>query len=212
MRYTKIIPAVLLIAVLIMPFAFADTETTTFTWVVPEDKTHSIGYGGSCSTSAFYFVESNAVLDNDIDGNADQILPYDSQSGGAACQSDSVAAMTITNTGNVTEDINAYFTAQLDVNVWAGIFMGTGAGCGSGGLGGWQSNCEVVSPTSPVTQSTCRDFNSSAWQESVLIVDNLPSGDTNQLCGFGRFRGLNDSEPAAVPQGTYTKTFTTETN
>lgn len=210
MDYKKLIPAILLMAVMLMPLAFADQDTTTFTWVVPANKAHTIAYGGSCSTSAFYFVESNAVIDSDIDGNADKILPYDASTAGAACQSDSVASMTITNSGNVTEDINAFFT-EMDVNLQAGVFMGTGAGCGTAGLGGWESNCTVVGADSPVTQSTCRDFNASADIVSVMLIDDLPASDANQLCWFGRFKGLNDSEPAAVPQASYEETLTTET-
>lgn len=211
MKYSRIIPAILLMAVMLMPFVFADQDTTTFTWVVPSNKAHTITYGGSCSTSAFYFVEGSAgSVDTDIDGNADKILPTSDSAGTSFCQSDSVASMLITNTGNVTEDINAFFT-EMDVNLQAGVFMGTGSGCGSGGLAGWQSNCEVVGVDSPVTQSTCRDFNASADTGSVMLIDNLAASDTNQLCWFGRFKGLNDSEPAAVPQGSYEETLTTET-
>lgn len=211
MDYKKIIPAILLVALMLMPFALADQDTTTFTWVVPENKAHTIAYGGSCSTSAFYFVEGSAgSVDTDIDGNADKILPFDAASGGGACQSDSVASMTITNSGNVTIDLNAFFT-EMDVNLQAGVFMGTGAGCGTAGLAGWESNCTVVGVDSPVTQSTCRDFNASADIGSVMLIDDLPASDTNQLCWFGRLKGLNDSEPAAVPEGSYEETLTTET-
>jgi len=213
MKYTKIIPAILLVAVMAMPFAFADQDTTTFTWVVPENKAHTITYGGSCSTSAFYFVEGSAgSVDTDIDGNADKLLPYDADSGGSVCQSDSVASMLITNTGNTTVDINAFFS-EIDVNQQAGVFMGTGAGCGTDGLGGWEYMCTVVAVDSPVTQSTCRDFNSSADTVSVMLIDNLDVSDTNQLCWFGRLRGAKgDAEPAAVAQGSHAETLTTETN
>ncbi len=197
-----------LFVVLIAPLVNADTDTTVMTWVVPSNFSHSIAYGGSCNNTSFYFIESNSE-DSDIDGNGGRILPYNASAGGTACQSATVAGMTITNNGNVAINLDANFVTNFsgaDVNAKLKVWMGTGSGfCGTGGLGGYAHPCTVVTSTSPVTATTCRDFNSGNATTNVRLVSSLGINDTNQLC----FAGLFDSPLVGVAQGSYAHTFDT---
>ncbi|MEM0360734.1 MAG: hypothetical protein QXK06_05355 [Candidatus Diapherotrites archaeon] len=61
---------------------FADTQTTTLSWVIPANVVHTLSYGGNCSNSAMYFIETNSPEDPDIDGNGAKIIPYDAASSG----------------------------------------------------------------------------------------------------------------------------------
>lgn len=205
-----------LVLVLLAPVAMAAvTNTTTMSWVVPSNKSHTVAYGGSCSSSAFYFIESNSPAvggDPDIDGNGSKVLPYNAASGGTACQSASVAGMTVTNNGNVTINIDANFQTGLsgnDQNVGIKVWMGSGPGaglyCGTGGLGGWQLPCGVQSTASPVTSTTCRDFNILNFTTTARLTSNLGVLDTNQLCFSGEFNGAY----VGLSQGTITRSFDT---
>ena len=173
----KLIIVLVLIA-LFSGMALANLLTTTMTWYVPSSKSHSISFPGSCSPNAFFFVENNAVIDNDLDGNAGQILPYTNRSGGTACQSSSVAGMLITNSGNIAANIDANFAAALDTNVWLKVWMGTGSGCGTNGFGGWQRTCTLLGAATPVTAAACKDFNVDNATTITRLVDALPAGDT----------------------------------
>jgi hypothetical protein len=203
---------VLLCLIFLAAFALANFLTTTMTWYVPSNKSHSIAYGGTCSSTAFFFNESNAVIDNDVDGNANQILPYTLRTGGSACQSSSVAGVVITNNGNTSENIDANFAAALDTNVWLKVWQGTGSGCGTNGFGGWSRTCSVVSTTSPVTSAACKDFNSTNSTVTSRLVSSLPAGDTNQLCFSGEFMGSGFAQYANVTAGDHNGTFNTTTD
>ncbi|MEK6941355.1 MAG: hypothetical protein AABW85_00675 [archaeon] len=194
---------------------FADVQTTTMTWFVPSSKSHSIAYGGTCTSTIFFFPEDQAALDNDADGNAAQILPFNARSGGSACQSSTVAGMTITNTGTVTETIDANFAATLDTNVWLKVWEGTGAGCGTGGLGGWQRFClaHTGATTTDVNSSgNCRDFNSSDTTGSRRLITSLPAADTNQLCFTGDLLPAIYGQAAKITQGDKNGSFRTSTD
>ncbi|MFH0714758.1 MAG: hypothetical protein V1847_03115 [Candidatus Diapherotrites archaeon] len=216
MQWKIWVPVLLALAVF-AGVVIADTATTTMTWVVPSAKAHTITYGAACSTSNFYFVESDAWDGNAvIDGNAVLIRPNSSSSGGVTtrCQGDKLAPIRINNTGNVTEDINADMNAALtgtDFNsLVLKVWMGTGVGCGAGeadanGYGGWEANC---SATGPVTETTCYAFNAAHAVTSILLIDNLPSGDTNQICFSGDFNGVR----GGVASGSFQRIFTTRTN
>lgn len=210
-----IVIAILIFLVSPMLLVFADQQTTTMTWFIPSSKSHSIAYGGACSSTAFFFPEDEAIVDNDVDGNGYQILPFDARSSGTACQSDSAAGMTITNTGNVTTNIDANFASALDTNVWLKVWQGTGAGCGTSGIGGWQRLCTYHAPndaTSTVTQSACRDFNSSNATVGARLVTSLPIADTNQLCFTGDLLPAIFGFDTAVAAGDHNGTFQTSTD
>src|SRR3989344_4713153 len=92
----------------------ATTAVTTMTWVVPSNKSFSVAYASTCSSSAFYFVESTCTFDSDIDGNGAKCLPYpDSGAAGTVCQSSSAAAITVTNNGNAAFDLDGNFTSAF---------------------------------------------------------------------------------------------------
>ena len=203
--------------IILLPLVPAPTtNTTTMTWVVPSSKSHTLTYGGSCNASLFYFVESNAVFDSDVDGNASQVLPYDAESAGSACQAVGTAPILITNNGNVTIDIDANFVNDFsgnDVNLAVKVWMGTGSGCGTDGLGGWEQPCSVLGTANPVTATTCRDFNQLAETTTARLVENILTSDTNQLCFSGDFYGEFAGELVGgsfgVPQGSRTNLFDT---
>lgn len=184
------------------------TNVTTMTWFVPANKSHTISYGGACSQTDFYFSESNCEYDNDADGNGSRCLPYNSIVSGTACQSASLAAMTITNNGNVVTNIDGNFTSAFtgnDVNLVLKVWMGTGSGCGTGGFGGWEGGwkgCSITNPTTPVNQTQCREYNSENATASGRLINALGIGDTNQLCFSGDFNGN-------VTAGSHVKDFNT---
>lgn len=192
-------------------------QNTTMTWNIPASKGHTITYGGSCSTSAFYFDEAWETLDSNIDGNAMRLLPYSNTvaSGvGVACQSSTAAAMTITNTGNVATNIDGNFTGDTftaaDVNIQLKVWMGLGSpnGCGTNGAGGWQLACGVTG-SNPVTQTTCRLYNNANQQTTGRLVTNLAVGDSNQLCFASDF---NSAVGPAMAQGTSGRAYNFRTS
>ena len=179
--------AIFVVAFFSFPVLAATTNTTTMTWNVPASRSHTITYGGSCTSSLFYFNEFNGE-DSDIDRNTARVIPSSGVNvTDANCQSSSVVAMLITNNGNATSDIDANFQtifAGADLNLELKVWMGNGTGCGTGGLGGWQKNCTVLG-ANPVTSAACRDFNRENGTTDALLVDNLAVNDTNGLCFSG---------------------------
>lgn len=109
---SSVIVAILLLASLVVvPMAYADTQTTTFTFVVPSNVAHTLSYGGSCSNSAFYFRGDNA-------GDGTALVPYNAASAGSACQS-TTPGIVINNAGNVAINMTAEFDALPNgVVVW----------------------------------------------------------------------------------------------
>lgn len=204
MQKKILIPILVLAMIFLSSFVFANMVTTTMTWVVASAKSHSIAYGGSCSATAFFFVETNAVQDNDADGNAAKILPYNLRSGGSACQAAGTASMVISNTGTIATNIDANFAAALDANIWLKVWMGNGdaaTDCGTDGLGGWAKICSLpgaADVTTPVTYTTCRDFNSSNSTTGARLVTGLTITDTNHLCFSGELVGPVIDLPSKV--------------
>lgn len=207
-----------LLAVFSFPVLAAVTNTTVMTWVVPSNKSHTLLYGGTCSQSAFYFPEGKGE-DSDVDGNTAKILPYpDSAGAGAACQTSGASGygIRVTNNGNVTINIDANFQTDFasgDLNAGLKVWMGTGSGCGTSAFGGWQKFCTFFAPadtTSPVTQTACRDFNSTNATTTARLTSSLATNDTNDLCFSGEMtcRG-NYSLSNCVTQGTYAHSFDT---
>jgi len=203
----RILPVSLFVLALFFfsSFVFASLVTTTMTWYVPVSKSHSLAYGGSCSSTAFFFVETNANEDNDIDGNAAQILPYNLRSGGSACQAAGTAAIVITNASNSATNIDANFASALDANTWLKVWMGNGNGstdCGNGtAFGGWSKLCTLpgaADTTTAVSYTSCRDFNSSNGTTAARLVTSLGATDTNHLCVSGELVGPVISLPSAV--------------
>ena len=215
-------PLILLLLFLIPIIVIAATQQpTTMTWVVGSNKSVTFTYGAACSTTLFYYVESDAYFDSDSDGNAWQIRPNSSSGGGVEtkCQSSTFAPLSILNNGNTSVDINAVFTTALDANTWLKVWLGTGTGCGAAGPGGgdsngmrgWSINCALFAPTDFTTAlgtNTCRDFNSANSTMAVKLVSALLQNDSNQLCFSGELRGpQGDTQPALVGSGSHANDF-----
>lgn len=134
-----------IVAMLLIHLAFvsADTKQTTLTWVIPANVSHMLEYGGTCSASAMYFVESNALEGaTPINGTASKIPPYNSASGGASCQDGTnKVAIKVNNTGNVPFDVNARITTTLETGVTLKAWLSNGTHCGTDGMGGWEATC-----------------------------------------------------------------------
>lgn len=189
----------------------ADLSTTTMTWFVPTIKSISVAYGSPCSSTAFFFVESNAQYDSDSDANWARAVPQSTRTGAGDtnCQSSSQAAIVITNNGNTTINIDGNFTTGMtgsDINLELKVWMGTGSGCGTNGMGGWQEPCSVSGITSAPTSTTCKEFSSASTvdTEGTRLVTSLPALDTNQLCFSG---DLNGSTGYGATSGDHNKTF-----
>ncbi|MBI4215028.1 hypothetical protein HY546_03450 [archaeon] len=190
----------------------ADTRTTTITVVVATSVSHSIAYGGSCSSSAFY-LRTDTALDAAIvvsgKTQTNRSLPYDSQTGGAVCQSQTVNALNITNTGNVLLDLNASLdsvVANISIKVSNGNITSGTDRCGTSGTGGWQIFCDYETgndTTSAPTKSNCRNI--SATSRPALKGVPAVGGSLHQSGGLCFFMDTNNSDP-----GTYTRTLTTE--
>lgn len=210
----KALLPVLVLIYLFLPFLYviaATSASTTMVWFVPTDRSITVAYGGSCSATAFFFVESIALDDPDVDGNGSRILPAISRTGtDSNCQSSSVAGITVTNAGNVAYDVNASFSANIDENLWLKVWQGTGAGCGTLGFGGWDLRCRFTENDagSDLNQAGgCRDFNSSNETISATLATSLPINDTNQLCFSGDFLGSISGAKSNVAQGDHNGTF-----
>lgn len=198
----KILAISTILIVFLSVCVFADQETTTMTWYVPIAKGHSVSYGATCSTIAFFFPENKAAFDSDIDGNASQILPYVERAGSTACQAAGTAGMVITNTGTSSTNIDANFAAALDTNTWLKVWKGDDSGCGTGGMGGWEFICSLSdSTTSPVTTTACKDFNSGNATVATRLITGLRISDTNELCFSGELRGAYLYTFAAAVEG-----------
>ena len=190
---------ILMILMILSSFALADLNETTVSWVVPSAVSHSVGYPGTCDASNFFFVEHDPT----IDGVQTKILPKTSAAGDTNCQSAAAGeeAISITNGGNVTLDVNMAITNSLQANVtlkaWHAITAaGAGAGCGTAGLGGYEAVCSATGlpgdDTGLPSVSTCLSIGDS----NVQILADIATGDVNYLCFAADF--------ATVAQGTST--------
>ena len=195
------------------------TNNTTMTWIVPSNKSHTLAYGGSCSATAFFFHENEGLDDPDSDGNWQRNVPKSGRAvTDANCQSSTVAGITVTNNGNLTIDVNAAFTANIDTNLWLKVWQGNGSGCGTNGLGGWAQRCQLTvnNPGLDLNDATggvgCRDYNSSDDLVSMTLAKTLLINDTNQLCFSGDGMGSVANANAGLTHGDHNGTFQTSSN
>lgn len=131
----------------------ADTEETTVTFVIPTSIDHSVAYGASCSSSLFYFVETDATKDGTQGG-----LNVTSDAAGAnKCQNTTLSAMTISNVGSVNANITANFTAALP----SGITVKVGQNYTA-----YESSC--TGP--PVNESQCGNVSIGA---PIVVIEDL---------------------------------------
>ncbi|MFH1239819.1 MAG: hypothetical protein V1672_01255 [Candidatus Diapherotrites archaeon] len=191
---------VLMVLMILGSFVLADLQETTVSWVVPSSVSHSVGYPGGCDTTNFFFVEHDVT----IDGTQTKIIPKTTAVGDVNCQTDSAAgeAMSITNAGNVTVDVNMVITSSLFTGVtlkaWHAVTAaGAGAGCGTIGLGGWEAGCTATGADDGTVPSvsTCL----SVGDTNAQILADLAVGDANYLCFAADF--------SSVAQGTNTDTL-----
>jgi len=193
MKMFGIVTMLLLGALLLAPIASANVVTTTMTWFVASARSISVSYGSPCTSSAFFFVETNAQYDPDSDGNAARVVPSSNRIADANCQSSSQASMVVSNTGTGTLNVDANFAtafAGADTNVVLKVWQGTGTGCGTFGLGGWEATCSVVTVTSAPNTTTCRNFNEYNDINGARVITSLAAFAAQQLCYSGDFNGF----------------------
>ena len=119
------------------------------------------------------------------------------------CQTQTIAPITIANTGQSNLNMDGNFSAAFsgnDINLVLKVWQGTGSGCGAYGMGGWEKDCSVTGATTDLGTSTCRQFNSTNATSNGRLVTALAAGDSNQLCFSGDIN-------AFTRRGTYVKTF-----
>lgn len=193
MRVIGIVTLLLLGTLLLVPIVSANVVQTTMTWFVASARSISVSYGSPCSSSAFFFVETNAQYDPDSDGNAARVVPSSNRIADSNCQSSSQASMLVTNTGTSTLNVDANFAsafAGADTNIVLKVWQGTGTGCGTDGLGGWEATCTVVSTTSAPNTTTCRNFNEHNDTAGARVITNLAPFAGQQLCYSGDFNSF----------------------
>jgi hypothetical protein len=108
------------------------------------------------------------------------------------CQSSSLAPITLTNNGNVDVNVDGNFASAFsgaDVNIVLKAWQGS-SGCGNTGFGGWEKDCSVTSTTSPVTTTTCKNYNQFNATTASRLVSTLTVGSSSQLCFSGDFNTL----------------------
>ncbi len=121
------------------------------------------------------------------------------------CQSSLLAPMTLRNTGNTDINVDGNFTSAFagnDVNLVLKVWQGTGSGCGTNGMGGWEKDCSITNNQQDLGMTTCRQYNQSNAVTSARLITNLGVGDTNQLCFSGDFNTY-------APGGSHTNYFNT---
>lgn len=209
-----------LIGLSVLPFLALGVTTTVFVWNRPAVDSFTLSYGGACDANNFYFLETDAntaLGDPDEDGNWSRVRPASNRTGSATskCQSNTLAPLLITNTGSISFNVDGNFTSAFsgtDTNLALKVWMGTGAGCGAdgNGFGGWQQPCTVTGSTSPVTQTTCRDYNSGNAASPGRIANTLAPSDSNQVCVSGEtVQGLQTPGGAGgtISSGDHNKSF-----
>jgi len=199
---SKIIKTIYILMTLLIlaSFTLADLQETTVSWVVPSAVSHSVGYPGGCDAVNFFFVEHDVT----IDGTQTKIIPKTTAAGDVNCQTASASgeAMSITNGGNITLDVNMTITSILFTGVtlkaWHAVTAaGAGAGCGTIGLGGWEAGCTATGADDSTVPSvsTCL----SVGDTNVQLLADLAVGDVNYLCFAADF--------SSVVQGTNSDTL-----
>lgn len=171
--------------IVVFSLAFADVDQTTVSWVVPTNIAHTITYANSCSTSAFYFVETDATQDGDMN----KIIPANDVAGDNNCQDgSSLMAMSIKNDGSVTTDVNMSFTSSLQAGVRFIVWLGDGTHCGTNGRVGWEDVCTKtgISDATVPTTSACTSIGDANKQ----IIADLTQGTTQGLCFAADFENV----------------------
>lgn len=210
MRYTTVVSSLSLIGLLLLlfvPFGYANTLTTTMTWFVATAKSISVAYGSPCTSTAFIFNENNAQFDPDNDGNGAKVVPQSTRTGAGDtnCQSSSQAAMSVSNTGTGSLNVDANFTTAMsgaDINLELKVWQGS-SGCGTFGLGGWEEPCSVTAVGTAPGTTTCKEFSSGAAGAATAgtrVITSLAAFATTQLCYSGDFNTF-------VSSGDHNKSF-----
>lgn len=191
MRYTTIVSTGIILLIVFGTFALANVSTTTMTWFVASAKTLSVAYGSPCTSIAFFFPESSAQYDSDSDGNWARTVPHSTRAGDTNCQTSAQAGMTVSNVGTSTINVDGNFASAFsgaDTNIVLKVWQGTGSGCGTNGMGGWQKDCAYNTPTDATTApntTTCRGFNEFTELAGGRLITNLATFTTQQLCYSG---------------------------
>ncbi len=189
MRYTSILTIGITVLILFGTIASAATVwQTTMTWYVASAKDITLSYGSPCTSIAFFFPEAKAEYDSDSDGNWARTVPHSNRAGDSNCQTSAQAGMTVTNVGTSTVNIDGNFAAAFsgaDTNVVLKVWQGTGSGCGTNGMGGWEKDCSVVTVTSAPNTTTCRNFNEFTDTAGARLVTSLATFGSQQLCYSG---------------------------
>lgn len=191
MRLLNVIAICGLVLLVMATFATANVVTTTMTWFVASAKTITVSYGSPCTSSAFFFNETNAIYDPDSDGNASRVVPQATRigAGDSNCQSSSQAAITVTNAGTATTNVDANFASSFaagDVNIVLKVWQGS-SGCGTAGLGGWEKDCSVTAIATAPNTTTCKQWNDTNELAASRVITNLAVFSSTQLCFSGDF-------------------------
>ena len=141
-----------IVLLLMVAFVLAESDSTTVTFVIPASVSHSLSYGGSCSSSNFYFVEGDAT----IDGTQAGINATSDSAGSNLCENATVAGIVISNIGSVNVNMTANFTAALPTGVVMKVSLNAS---------GYQASCTGTVPTTAV----CANVSTTA----VTIVNSL---------------------------------------
>ncbi|MBM3281873.1 MAG: hypothetical protein FJY86_00845 [Candidatus Diapherotrites archaeon] len=195
MRYTYLLTTGLILLVIFGTFALANVSTTTMTWFVATAKSLTVTYGSPCTSVAFFFPETKAFFDSDTDGNWAQVVPHTNRAGDTNCQTSAQAGMTVSNTGTSAINGDGNFASHLsgaDVNVVLKVWLGTGSGCGTNGMGGWEKDCTITErdATTAPTTTTCRNFNVFNDINGGRLFSSLAVFGAQQLCFSGDGNGF----------------------
>ncbi len=119
------------------------------------------------------------------------------------CQTSAVAPITITNNGQANLNFDGNFSSAFagnDVNLVLKVWQGTGSGCGTNGMGGWEKDCSITNNQQDLGMTTCRQWNQSNATTNGRLISTLGPNDSNQLCFSGDINTF-------TRRGTYVKTF-----
>jgi hypothetical protein len=197
MRVNSVIGILVLLLIFLGTMASAaNFADTTMTWFVSSTKSLTVSYGSPCSSTAFFFPESKAEYDADSDGNWARTVPHSNRAGDTNCQTSAQAGMTVNNTGTAVINVDGNFSTGFtgaDVNIVLKVWQGSGSGCGTNGMGGWEMDCSVVSVTSAPNTTTCRNFNQFNETAGARLATNLGTFASQQLCFSGDGNGFLSS-------------------
>lgn len=142
-----------LLGLLTVSVVLADTETTTVTFVIPSSVDHSLTYGSSCSSTLFYYVETDTTKD----GTLNMINASSDTSGASPCQTAGQGAFTVNNLGSASINVTMNFSSALP----SGISVKS-----ANASGGYEAQC-----TSTIAGLTaCVNITNGA---GARLIDNL---------------------------------------